>query len=167
MHHSINTGPFVYCCTYQAPHQTVTYQNTGDGQSHQWLYVREGQAVGKFRATSDVSTAPIIVMGPDPAGTLVDMRSYNDTWVTTTTEEKGFAAILFNPIPATKELDVEIVQGPTTKSITPDARITMVCISGPVTANGNTVITQQYVKILPSHTVELILPEHTIVALVK
>ena len=165
---AVNTGPFVYCNLYQAPHQKITYQNSGDGHYHQWLYIVEGEATGEVRETEDINTTPLYIGGPDEVGTLVDLHASKDKWVTTVTEEKGLAIVLFNPIPTTSELDIEIVQGPATRSVTAtDKRITAVCISGPITANGNTLISQQYAKILPGNTVELILPEHTTVALVK
>jgi hypothetical protein len=76
--------------------------------------------------------------------------------------------MMFNPIPHTRELNVEIVKGITTKTVTAgDRRVTIVCIIGPITVNDKTVESLQHVKIFSGKTVEITLPEHTVCALVQ
>jgi hypothetical protein len=76
--------------------------------------------------------------------------------------------IFFNPIPDTLNLAVEIVHGPITKTITAeDKRITVVCITGPITVNDKTVESLQHAKIFSGKTAELTLSENTICALVQ
>jgi len=76
--------------------------------------------------------------------------------------------MMFNPIPTTRGLNVEMVKGVTTKSVTAtDKRITVVTIIGPITVNNKTVESLQYVKVFPGKTVEITLPEHTVCALVS
>jgi hypothetical protein len=75
---------------------------------------------------------------------------------------------MFNPIPADRVLDVEIIKGPTTKTVTAtDKRVTIVCITGPITANDKQLSSMQYAKLFPGKTAELILPESSVCALVS
>ena len=76
--------------------------------------------------------------------------------------------IFFNPIPETTELTVEIVHGPITKTVSAeDKRITVVCITGPITANDKNLAGLQHAKIFPGKSATLILPENTVCALVS
>jgi hypothetical protein len=75
---------------------------------------------------------------------------------------------MFNPIPETRKLNIEIVKGGTTRTITAgENRIVIVCITGPIAANDKTLVSLQHAKIFPGKTVELILPENTVCALVS
>jgi hypothetical protein len=75
---------------------------------------------------------------------------------------------MFNPIPDTRVLDVEIVKGPLIKTVTVTGkRVTVVCITGPITANDKTLASLQHAKIFPGKTAELNLPENTVCALVS
>jgi hypothetical protein len=104
----------------------------------------------------------------DFAGDLLDVSSGQGHYVTTTTNDVGLSMIMFNPIPATRELNVEIVKGNTTKTVTADEkRITLICIIGPITVNDKTVESLQHVKVFPGKTVTITLPEHTVCALVQ
>ena len=76
--------------------------------------------------------------------------------------------ISFNPIPDTRLLDVEIIKGPQTKTVTADKeRVTVVCITGPITANGKSLASLQHAKVFPEKSAELNLPKNSIVALVS
>ena len=76
--------------------------------------------------------------------------------------------MMFNPIPTTRNLNIEIVKGNTTKTITAtDKRITIVSIIGPITVNDKTVESLQHVKVFPGKTVTIVMPEHTVCALVQ
>jgi hypothetical protein len=75
---------------------------------------------------------------------------------------------MFNPIPTTRDLNIEIVKDTTTKIITAgNTRITLVCIIGPITVNDKTVESLQHVKIFPGKTVTITLPEYKVCALVQ
>jgi hypothetical protein len=76
--------------------------------------------------------------------------------------------IMFNPIPDSRELDIEIVKGPITKTVTAvDKRVTIVCITGPINANDKSIESLQHAKIFPGKTAELSLSEGTVCALVS
>lgn len=166
--HAVNVGGFIYCATYYGPHTTGTYFNDNDGHYHQWLYIIDGQAVAANRLTDDITTEPTLVRSGDAVGTLIDVKNGKGQYVTTVTGDTGLSMIMFNPVPSTRELDVEIVKGIDTKTITAtDKRITVVCILGPITVNDKTVESLQHVKVFPGTTVTISLPEHTVCALVQ
>ena len=168
LNHAVNVGGFLYCVTYQGPYTTYTYFNDNDGHYHHWLYIIDGRAEAEDRISNDLSTPPVSTRTGDSAGDLLNVSSGKGHYVTTTTTDVGLSMIMFNPIPATRELDVEMVKGNTTKTVTAgDRRITLVCILGPITVNNKTVESLQHVKIFPGKSVEIILPEHTVCALVQ
>jgi redox-sensitive bicupin YhaK (pirin superfamily) len=99
---------------------------------------------------------------------LLDVSASKNKYVITTTENSSLSMMMFNPIPATRDLNVEIVKGTTTKTVTAENnRITIVCIIGPITVNDKTVESLQHVKVFPGKTVTITLPEHTVCALVQ
>jgi hypothetical protein len=168
LNHAVNVGGFLYCATYQGPHTTYTYFNDNDGHYHRWLYIIDGRAQAEDRISNDLSTPPVSTRSGDSAGNLLDVSSGKGHYVTTTTTDVGLSMIMFSPIPTTRELDVEIVKGTITKTVTADdRRITLVCINGPITVNDKIVESLQHVKIFPGKTVEVNLPEHTVCALVQ
>ena len=165
---AINVGGFVYCISYYGPHTKYTYFNGNDGHYHQWLYIVDGDASAEVRDTEDQSQTPIYTDSKHVPGALLDVSASKDKYVTTITDTNGLSMIMFNPIPTTRDLNVEIIKGIDTKTITAtDKRITIVCIIGPVTVNDKTVESLQHVKIFPGKTVEVNLPEHTVCALVQ
>lgn len=166
--HAVNVGGFIYCTTYYGPHTTGTYFNDNDGHYHQWLYIIDGQAVAANRLTSDITTEPTLVRSGDAAGTLIDVKNGKGQYVTTTTGDTGLSMMMFNPIPTTREITVDIFKGLSQHTITAeDKRKTLVCILGPITVNDKTVESLQHVKIFPGKTVTISLPEHTVCALVQ
>lgn len=166
--HAVNVGGFIYCTTYYGPHTTNTYYNANDGHYHSWLYIVDGAASAEVRDTEDRSQTPIYTDSDHVPGVLLDVSASQDKYVTTTTDDIGLSMMMFNPIPTTRDLDVEIVKGITTKTITAgDRRITLVCVIGPITVNDKTVESLQHVKIFPGKTVTIALPEHTVCALVQ
>ena len=168
LNHAVNVGGFLYCATYQGPHTTYTYFNDNDGHYHRWLYMIDGSAVVAVRDNNELTEDPVYTDSGHSAGTLIDVSPSQGKYVTTTTSDVGLSMMMFNPIPATRELDVEIVKGITTKTITAEnTRITLVCVIGPITVNDKTVESLQHVKIFPGKTVEVNLPEHTVCALVQ
>ena len=166
--HAVNVGGFIYCTTYYGPHTTSTYYNENDGHYDQCLYIVEGAAKGEVRNSNDISENPLLTDTGYIPGTLLDVSHTKSKYVTTTTNDIGLSIMMFNPIPTTRDLNIEIVKGTTIKTITAgDSRITLVCISGPITVNDKIVESLQHVKILPGKTVTIILPEHAIFATVQ
>ena len=103
----------------------------------------------------------------EKAGNIVDMSPSQGSYHTTITGEDGMGVIMFNPIPAIRKLTLEIVKNETRTVTAKDKRITVVCIIGPVTANGKPLDTLQFAKVLPSNSVELVVPKNAVVALVS
>lgn len=166
--HAVNVGGFIYCTTHYGPHTVGTYFNSNDGHYHQAIYIVEGQAMCEVRDAADIDTSPFIREGNITPGQLFDNSNSKGKYVTTITEEQGITLVMFNPIPHTRELDIEIVKGTTTRTIiVTDKRITVVCILGPITVNDKTVESLQHVKVFPGKTVTISLPEHTVCALVQ
>jgi len=161
-----DAGPFSYCTAYQFPQTTITYLNDSDGHYHQLAYIIEGGATGEIRDTE--GGAVIKTYKDKVQGDLVDMSPSQGKYHTTITGETGMAVIMFNPIPATRKLIVEIIKDSTTKTVTAgENRITLVCIIGPVTANGKEITNLQFAKILPGNSIELVVPKNAVCALVS
>jgi hypothetical protein len=150
---------------FWSPNERITYFNDGDGHYHQFVYVVDGEGHGEVRQTE---TSEIFRSdGTKRIGELLDLSDTKGMYHTTITKEHSLNMIMFNPIPDTRVLDVEIVKGPLIKTITAtDKRVTVVCITGPITANDKTLASLQHAKIFPGKTAELNLPENTVCALV-
>jgi len=166
--HAVNVGGFIYCTTYYGPHTVGNYFNDNDGHYHQWLYIIDGDAHAEVHESADPASPLVYADDNHSPGTLLDVSPSKGKYVITTTTNSSLSMIMFNPIPHTRELNVEIVKGITTKTVTAgDRRVTIVCIIGPITVNDKTVESLQHVKIFPGKTVEITLPEHTVCALVQ
>lgn len=151
---------------YAGPNETTTYLNDGHGHFHQAIYVVDGACIGTVRDLdgNEIITKPSVPVG-ELDSTLIDTKG---TMHTVETKDQGMTFIAFNPIPDTRVLKIETIKGPTTKTITPtDSRVTVVCITGPVTANDKELKSLQHAKVFPGKTAELVLPEHTVCALVS
>ena len=132
---AINAHNFVYCLTYQSPHETATYFNDNVGHYHSAIYLIEG-------------TMEVNVDGEDLAplqpGILYDISHTKGKTVTTKTGSAGASMVMFNPIPENRDLKIEIVKGAGTVNVDAESRTTIVCITGPVDVNGKTLNTNQY-----------------------
>ena len=160
-----NVGGFIYCATYLSPNESGPYYNSGDGHYHQWVYVVSGSGKANL---SDEKNGPItLTKDVFWTGKIVDKSDTKGKYSQLSTVE-GLSMIFFNPIPETTELTVEIVHGPITKTVSAeDKRITVVCITGPITANDKNLAGLQHAKIFPGKSATLILPENTVCALVS
>ena len=161
-----SAGPFSYCTAYQIPNTSITYFNDGDGHYHQLAYIISGSAKGEIRDTED--GAVVKTYENEVQGNTVDMSPSQGKYHTTITGADGMAVIMFNPIPATRKLTLEVIEGEKSKRVTAgDKRITIVCISGPVTANDKTLESLQFAKVLPGQSVALVVPKDSTCALVS
>lgn len=166
LNNAVNAGGFIYCMACWSPNERITYFNSGDGHYHQYVYIVDGKGYGEVRLTENGE----IFRSDDTkrVGELLDLSDTKDMYHTTVTKEQSLNMIMFNPIPDTRVLDVEIVTGPIIKTITAtDKRITVVCITGPITANDKNLASLQHAKIFPGKTAELNLPENTVCALIS
>lgn len=165
LNNSVNAGSFIYCMAHFSPNESNTYHNTGHGHYHQCIYILEGHGTGCIK------DAEGNIMAMDSAkrpGQLIDLSMTKGYFHETTTTDSGLTLIMFNPIPDTRVLSVEILKGQSTHTITAtDNRKTLVCITGPIQANDKELVALQHAKIFPGKTVELTLPENTVCALVS
>ena len=165
LNNAVNAGNFIYCMAYFGSHETKSYFNDGNGHYHQCTYIEEGRGSGTIK---DKDGTVISQRDDDSAGQLIDLKDFKAMEQITQTQDQSLSLMLFNPIPDTRTLDVEIVKGPATKTVNAiDKRITVVCITGPITANDKSLASLQHAKLFPGKTVNLILPENTVCALVS
>lgn len=166
LNNAVNTGSFIYCMFHLGPNEEHRYLNEGHGHFHQAVYVVDGSGIG----TVTDKDGQVLVSKPSAMpGTLDESIALTKgTYHTLKTLESGLSLVMFNPIPDTRNLKIEIVKGNTTKTITAgDSRITVVCITGPITANDKTLVSLQHAKIFPGKSAELILPDNAVCALVS
>lgn len=166
LNNAVNTGSFIYCMAHWSPNESNTYYNAGNGHFHQAVYVVDGEGLAEIRETEN---GPVVQRADDRAvGQLIDLTPTRGMYHTTTTKDSSLTMIMFNPIPETRELKIEIVDQPTTRTITAsDKRIVIVCITGPIIANDKTLVSLQHAKIFPGKTVELVVPENSVCALIS
>jgi len=166
LNNAINAGNFIYCMAHFSPNESNTYHNQGNGHFHQYLYIVDGQGIVENRETAD---GPAIRREEgNGVGMLVDLTATRGLFHTTITNETSLTVILFNPIPETRNLKVEIIKGEQSQIITADDnRKVIVCITGPVIANNKTLMSLQHAKIFPGKTVELAVPKHSVCAIVS
>jgi len=165
LNNSINAGNFIYCMASLTPHEQNTYHNTGDGHFHQCVYIVDGYGFAEIR---DVENGEIteFIDAKEP-GSLIDLTHTRDKYHTTKTTDSSYALLFFNPIPSTRKLNVQILKGPISQTITAGTnRIVVVCITGEITTNDKTLVSLQHAKVFPGKTVELSLPENAVCALV-
>lgn len=161
----VNTNGFLCCFVYQSPHETTVYFNDYNGHYHSAIYLVEGHL---DTYPSDTETlAEDAVNAPLESGVLYDISSTKGKFVISKTQDVGAAMIMFNPVPADRPLDIQIVKDAQTIELTAtDKRITVVCLTGPVLANDKVLKTSQYATIFPSKSATLKLEDNTICAIV-
>jgi hypothetical protein len=165
LNNAVNAGGFIYCMAYFGPNESSTYFNDGHGHYHQYVYIIDGR--GSMTVT-DVQGNILSVDDSDRSGQLFDASAFKGMYHITKTTNSGLTMIMFNPIPDTRSLSVDIIKGSTTKTVTAtDSRITVVGITGLITINNKELLSLQHAKIFPGKTAELILPENTVCALVS
>ena len=164
LNNAVNAGGFIYCMAHWTPNESNTYLNTGNGHFHQSAYIVDGEGIAELRETAD---GPAIRREEgNGTGMLLDLRPTKGLYHTTSTKAQSLTMIMFNPIPDTRELNIEIVKNQSKTITATDKRIVIVCITGPITANDKTLVSLQHAKIFPGKTVELVVPENSVCALV-
>ena len=157
LNNATNAKSFVYCSVYQSPYETTNYFNSGDGHFHESIYIVEGTA----EYTTGETYSPLV------AGQLYDITSTNGKHVVTKTAGVGASMMMFNPIPETKHLQIQMVVGPNTVTVASgDVRTTVVCVNGPVTIKDKTLNSLQYAVVFADTSAKLVQSENTICALV-
>jgi len=127
----------------------------------------EGSMTAYESPTEIPSEADLMVKLQMVRGTLYDVTHTRGKYVTAITGDNGAAMVMFNPVPADKPLNIEILNGNQVKEINAiDKRITIVCITGPIDVNGKNLKTTQYAVVFPGKSATLTMEENTICALV-
>jgi hypothetical protein len=165
INHATNTNSFIYCTVYQGPNELTNYYNSGDGHYHRSIYLTEGSAEYTVSDSEILSGDETYI--PLESKILYDIAHTKGKYVVTRTNSIGAAMIMFNPIPETKELKIEIIDGPINKDITTESlRTTVVCITGPITVKNKTLHSLQYAVVFTNTSTSLELPENSICALI-
>jgi hypothetical protein len=165
-HNAVNANGFIYCNVYQGPNETTVYLNDGEGKYHQQIYIVEGD-VDTYPSDTAVKPTDAVNM-PLSAGNLYDISHTKGKYVTGITGATGAAMVMFNPVPVERKLNIQIVKD--AQSLQLDAtttKITVVCITGPVTMNTKQIESMQFVRLLPGSSATLSLDEGTICAIVS
>lgn len=165
INHSVNTNSFIYCSVYQSPHEQTNYYNAGNGHFHESIYLIEGTATYAFSEAQELQgNEEFKTLESD---ILTDISESRGKYVITKTASTGASMLMLNPIPETKQLSVEIVKGISTKEVVAGAkRITVICLTGPITIKEKTLASMQYAVVFANTSVTLTLPENTVCALV-
>lgn len=162
---SVKAHSFVYCSVYQGPNETTVYHNSGHGHFHQDIYIVEGKSYYTITDTNSLSGGESFT--EISAKNKYDLTAYKDKYVITKTKDVGCSMMMFNPIPDTKKLNIEIIDKPQSMHVSAgEDRITIVCITGPITVKEKQLNSMQYAVIFPNTTHEVIIPENSICALV-
>jgi len=166
LNNAVKAGNFIYCATSLSPYETNIYHNEGDGHYHQCGYIVDGYGTAEIKETADGKN--VRFNDTRQPGQLIDLSDARGLYHKTSTQESGLSMLMFNPIPQTRKLDVEIVRGNgNSKNITAtNKRITIVVITGIINVNGKEVVNMQHVKVFPGKSVEIQSPLNTVYALV-
>jgi hypothetical protein len=165
INNSVNTNSFIYCTVYQGPNETTSYYNTGNGHFHETIYLVEGTAEYALSDTAELQGSEEFITLE--AGIVYDISNSKGKYVITKTKNTGASMVMINPIPEDKHLKIEIVKGSTTETITAgDERVTVICLTGPVTIKDKTLSSMQYAVVFANTSATLELSENTVCALV-
>ena len=165
LNNSVNAGGFIYCMAYFGPNELSVYLNKGDGHFHQWFYIVDGYAISEIK--TEFGDILLETHDTRDLGPLVNQQKFKGKYTNLRTEDSGFSVMCFNPIPETRELDIEVIKGPAEFEVSAvDDRITLVAITGPIQVNDKTLVSMQHAKIFPGKTVSIKLEENAVCALV-
>jgi hypothetical protein len=165
VNNAVNVNSFIYCSVYQGPNETTNYFNSGNGHFHESIYLVEGNAT--YTATNTEIESSDDIYYPLIADNLTDIADSKGKYVITKTGQTGASMIMFNPIPESKQLAIEIVKGAQTLTVAAkDQRITVICITGPITIKNKVLQSMQYAVVFANTETTLVLSENTICALV-
>ena len=165
INYNISTNSFIFCNVYQGPHETTAYLNQGNGHFHEYVYVVEGSATAGFSLTETADES--VAFNPITQDSLYNIEDSRGKYVITKTENSGISFAMFNPIPDTKHLAVEIVKGEQIIEVTAtDQRKTIVCIQGKTTVNDKKLACMQYAVVFEDTGATLTLQDKAICAIV-
>ena len=167
----VNCGHFMYCTTHWGPHEVKKFHNVGNGLWHQYTYLIDGNLKIDFRdtvdgeITSSINTRDFNHDGSDDHHRLIDHLGLGK-YETVSTEHEGTTVMFFNPMAETRLLKVEILREGTHKIGPKDKRVSIICVVKEAFANGSRIMAMQYATVWENKTVELVIPEHGVCAIV-
>lgn len=165
INYNISTNSFIFCNVYQGPHENTAYLNQGNGHFHEYVYVLEGSATAGFSDTETADNA--VIFNTISRDNIYNIEDSRGKYVITNTQDTGISFAMFNPIPDTKHLVVEIVKGAQTIDVSAtDQRKTIVCIQGKVTIKDKELACMQYAVVFEDTNTTLQLHENSICAIV-
>ena len=162
---AVNANSFIYCLVYQGPNETTTYFNDNTGHLHSAIYMVEGN-IDTYPSetetlTSDSVNAPLL------DGHFYDISNTRGKYIIAKTGNRGASMAMFNPVPADKKLDIEVIRDHKTLEVTAtDKRVTIDCLTGPVKVNGKILKTNQFTVVFPNKSAKLVMGGNHICALV-
>ena len=165
INNAVNTNSFIYCSVYQGPNETTSYYNSGNGHFHETIYLVEGTAEYALSDSAELQGSEEFINLE--AGLVYNISNSKGKYVITKTKNIGASMIMLNPIPEDKKLEVEIIKGAVTKTITAgDQRVTVICLTGPITIKDKTLSSMQYAVVFANTSATLQLSENTDCAVV-
>lgn len=166
---AINAHNFIYCLVYQSANETTSYYNDMNGHYHQWIYLVEGEMdVVRISDTEDNLVSSRDMLPPLQAGGVYNISETRGKYVVTKTKDAGASMIMFNPVPADRDLKIEIVKGSNTREVTAtNTRVTIVCITGPIQVNGKELKSNQYAVVFENTSATLTMGETAVCAIVS
>lgn len=161
---TVNARNFIYCTLYQGPNESFTYYNDNDGHYHAAIYMIEG-TMELWASDTETPTDADKLATPEP-GMFYDISHTRGKYVVSKTGSVGASLVMFNPVPADKKLNIEILKGSQTKELSADGRATIVCLTGPVDVNGKTLKSSQYAVSFDGKPATLTMGDNTLCAIV-
>lgn len=164
-HTNINARSFICCVAFQSPNETITYFNDQIGHYHQSIYMISGDMDTFPSDTPEL--LPNAKNYPLKAGNFYDISHTKGKYIISKTYLEGASFAMFNPIPTDRILRIEILRDKQTKEIsTTNKRTTIVCLTGPVEANGKKINSMQFATVFENKKALLTMETNTICALV-
>lgn len=159
---AVNIKSCIVCFAYQGPNQVTTYFNDNIGHFHKYVYVLDGQI--------DTEVTPENSSVPDSSLLLLPKQFYDISYtkgknIKGVTGETGAAMVFFNPI-RTEDITVEIIKDKQTLKLKATERISVVCLTGSVEANGKAINQMQFATLPLNKTVTIKIEDGTICAIV-
>ena len=159
---SVNIKSCIVCFAYQGPNQTTTYFNDNIGHFHRYVYVLDGKI--DTEVTPENSTVPdssLLLLSKE----FYDIAHTKGKNIKGITGETGAAMVFFNPIRA-EDISVEIVKDKQTLKLKVTERTSIVCLTGPIEANGKPINEMQFATLPLNKTVTLDMQDGAICAIV-
>lgn len=160
---SVNLTSCIACFVYQSKGETTKYFNDNVGHYHKWLYITEGALDTYMSDTATLPTDSTLI--PLISGKVYDLEPSKGKYVFASAKNTGASMLMLNPTPIDLPITVEILTGKQTKELTARERLTILCVTGPMEANGKPINSMQYAT-LNNKAATITLYDTSVVALI-